>query len=94
MYKSTCDSYNEDIVNISSSNNNDDESITSSTSYSACMHTSGDDTDGQDIPDLTDTEEDDNTATMNSQKYWGFLSAPMGVAVRRRWLAQQNSNYN
>ena len=46
------------------------------------------------MTDLTDTEEDDNTAIMNSQRYWGFLSVPMGVAVRRRWLAQQNSNYN
>ena len=99
MYKSTCDSYNEDIVNITSSDNNesenDDKSILSSTSYSAGMHTSGDNTDGQDIPDLiTDTEEDNNTTTMDSQKYWGFLSAPMGVAVRRCWLAQQNSNHN
>ena len=32
---------------------------------------------------------------MNSQKYWGFLSAPMGLAVSpARWSAQQNSNYN
>ena len=59
------------------------------------MHTSGDDTDGQDIPDLTtDTEEDDNTATMNSHKYLGFLSVPMGIAVRQGWLAQQNNSYN
>ena len=50
MYKSTFDSDNDDIVNITSSDNNesenDDESISSSTSYSAGMHTSGDDTDG------------------------------------------------
>ena len=85
IYKSTCGRYNEDIVNITSSDNdeskNDNESISSSTSYSAGMHTSGDDTDGQDIPDLIDTDEDDNTKTRNSEKYWGFLSAPMGLAV-------------
>ena len=85
IYKSTCGRYNEDIVNITSSDNNesknDNESISSSTSYSAGMHTSGDDTDGQDIPDLIDTDEDDNTETRNSEKYWGFLSAPMGLAV-------------
>ena len=59
------------------------------------MHTSVDDTDSDDIPDLIDTNEDNNTKTMNSQKYWGFLSVPMGLAVSpARWSAQQNSNYN
>ena len=59
------------------------------------MQTSGNDTDCQDIPDLIDTDEDNNTKTMNSQKYWGLLSAPMGLAVGPAcWSAQQNSNYN
>ena len=98
MYKSTCGIYNEDIVNITSSDNdkseNDNESILPPTSYSAGMHTSGDNTDGQDIPDLIDTNEDNNTETRNSQKYWGFLSAPMGLAVSPAcWSPQQNSNY-
>ena len=85
IYKSTCGRYNKDIVNITSSDNdeskNDNKSISSSTSYSAGIHTSGDDTDGQDIPDLIDTDEDDNTETRNSEKYWGFLSVSMGLAV-------------
>ena len=99
MYKSTCGSYNKDIVNITSSDNNesenDDESISSSTSYSAGMHMSGDNTDGQDGPNLIDTDEDDNNKTMNNQESCGFLSAPMGLAVSpAHWSAQQNSNYN
>ena len=54
MHKSTCGSYNEDIVNITSPDNDkseyDNKSISPPTSYSAGMHTSGDDTDGQDAP--------------------------------------------
>ena len=60
---------------------NNDESILSSTSYSAGMHTSGDNTDGQDGPNLLDTDEDNNKETTNSQKSCGLLSVPMGLAV-------------
>ena len=59
------------------------------------MHTSGDNTDGQDCPNLLDTNEDNNNKTMNNQESCGFFSAPMGLAVSpARWSAQQNSNYN
>ena len=59
------------------------------------MHTSGDDTDGQDGSNLLDTNEDDNNKTMNNQKSCGLLSAPIGLAMNPACsVAQQKSNYN
>ena len=70
IHKSTCDTYNEDIVNITSSDDDksedDNKSISPPTSYSAGMHTSGDDTDGQDGPNLLDTDEDNNEEIQNN----------------------------
>ena len=95
IHKSTCDTYNKDIVNITTSDNDeskdDNKSISPPTSYSAGMHMSGDNTDGQDGPNLLDTDEDDNEEIQNNQKSCGFFSVPMGLTVSLvRWLAQQD----
>ena len=54
IHKSTWDNHNKDIINITTSdedeNEDDNKSISPPTSYSAGMHTSGNDTDGQDGP--------------------------------------------
>ena len=71
IYKFTSDTNNDEIVNITTSNDDesedDNESILPPTSYSAGMHTSGDDTDGQDGPNLLDTDKDDNEEIQNNQ---------------------------
>ena len=70
IHKSTNDTDNEDIINITTSGDDGSEdnnkSILPPTSYSAGMHTSGDNTDGQDGPNLLDTDEDDNKKIQNN----------------------------
>ena len=97
IHKSTWDNYKEDIINITKSDKDekedDNKSISLPTSYSADMHMSGDNIDGQDCLNLIDTNEDNNNETMNNQESCGFLSAPMGLAVSPAcWSAQHNSN--
>ena len=60
----------EDIINITTSDDEskeENESISPPTSYSAGMHTSGDDTDGEDNPNLFDTDEDNNERNQTIQ---------------------------
>ena len=60
----------EDIINITTSDNKskeEKESISPPTSYSAGMHMSGDNTDGEEDPNLLNTDEDDNKRNQTNQ---------------------------
>ena len=59
-----------DIINITTSDDDseeENESILSNTLYSAGMHTSEDNTDGEDDPNLLDTDEDNNERNQINQ---------------------------
>ena len=64
------DTDSEDIINIPMSDDNteeEEESISPNTSYSAGMHTSGDDTDGKDDTNLLMTDEDSDERNQINQ---------------------------